>query len=197
MIHDLAARLQGDIQIIEGGIGGGPELGRSNGEDHGLTNDGRALGHGLSAEAEVDGDLCTLLAIGDLGEDAELALVHIGCDAQAGDILMFHGFHPHGLPDTRNGIVPGGGAVQAGCQTLLAHGLIAGIGLVHDLHDKGVGALDEFVGDIDGEGTEAAGMGSSLLTIDVNGGVVVHGTEVQDDVLTLPVGGNGELTRIP
>jgi len=69
--------------------------------------------------------------------------------------------------------------------------------VVHDLHDEGVDALDEFVGDIDGEGTEAAGVGSSLLIVDVNGGVVVHGTEVQDDVFALPVGGDGELTRIP
>jgi hypothetical protein len=125
---------------------------------------------------------------GVLGDDIDRAGGGVRVEAEAGDVDVVDGLEPHGLPDAAGRGVPD----AVGVEPLLASPLATGVGGIVGDDDDLVRAILECVGDVEGEGGVAAGVGADFLAVDADGAAPVDGAEVQDDAAALPGGGDFE-----
>ena len=106
---------------------------------------------------------------------------HLGTHQCAGR----HWFHPDGLPDARRTGVHALELLQA--QVLLAGGLLRRARVAIGMHHERVFlAVGEELRHVNGERRAASEVATGQTAIDVDLGIVVHGTEVQQDVLAEP-----------
>ena len=120
-----------------------------------------------------------------------------GDDPQGADLVGRHALEPDALPDAGGAVVVGVGGAEPG--GLLAAGLgriVRVAGADHDAHLV-AGAEAGDLGEVGGEGGEAAAVAGDLDAVRPDGRVLVHRLEAEDRAQALPVRGDGEGAAVP
>ena len=190
LVYHLAFPENGNVQAVKIRAGWRPEFGVCNGQnDIGpfCTADGLAV-------AEFNPHLISCLQVVGIYVDAEGGLVYIG-HGQIGKHSSFgDGFHPHRLPDTGNRRIPDGTRMSH----LFSAGLPALVRGVQHFHLQVLrSAIFEQIRNVKGERGVTSGMDAGLLPVHPDIGLPVHGTEVQQHALPLPLSGNGKAALVP
>ena len=128
-----------------------------------------------------------------LRSDFHSGAVKIRGNQQVLDIRLWHGLHPHGLPDAALRRIPDAAPFAA----LLAPGEAAFLRIVGDADYNVRSAVFDQVGNIQGKGQVAAHMAAGLPVIDPDGSRLVHGAEMEQQPLAAKLRRDQHLPVIP
>ena len=106
-------------------------------------------------------------------------MVHIGSNDVLGDVVVGEEFQPDCLPDTGGTGVETARACRADALLTAWYGNVRRV--VVNLHINDVFADDQSIGDVEVEARITADVLSDLLFIDINCGLKVTGTKVQQN----------------
>ena len=192
-VDGLALGEDFDLQGVEERAVGAPELGLRDVEVQSLA--AHSLGRGYDGLAVLEGHSHLVAGVCATAADphADVLVVEVGDDLKSLDVLTVYRFHPHGLPDAGGGSVPDAPRLAL----LLPDGLIAVCCRVEYFYREAVGAGLEGGGDVEAEGSVAAGVRAHSGAVDVHVSLPVDRAEVEFDVLALPRGGDGEAAAVP
>ena len=192
-VHDAAVVAQRNLQVVEEGALGTPELRFGNGKFHGGAGQRLGRGDGLAAVIEHDLDAVARGRFREGHLDCEALVVEVGRGLHAEDVALRHGFEPDGLPDAAHGRVPDAARIVR----LLAARLESLFGGVPDTDAERVAALSERRGDVEVEGGVAAGVGADGRAVHPDIGLPVRGADVEQDAAAAPRGRNREAALVP
>ncbi|CAM5689836.1 hypothetical protein SALBM217S_03990 [Streptomyces griseoloalbus] len=170
------AVLQRDVEVVQVRVVRAPQVLAGDRQLQLLVGRAGDLADDLAAVVAGDGlDTRRGGRAGRLDGHREGPGVDVGGRDDVVDGRLGDGLHPHGLPDA------GGLGVEdaAGVGGLLAHGLVGAAGVGDGDDDLLLAPALEGVGDVGGEGVVAAGVFGDLRAVDVDGGLVVDGAEVE------------------
>ena len=168
----------------------GQDDGRFVGRGHG------ACGHALPSVEHFHGERVALTYRAELGPHDELLLVHVGDDDHLLEPLGVHRLHPHRLPDASGAGIDT--SVRLEPCALLAARLFAAAQVVHHLHhEAGRLAGCDKLGNVGFERRARAAVAHHAASVDIDGGLIVHGTEVEQDALPFPCLGHRNLALVP